>query len=531
MIAPSEQKVVVVKNTTKPGTVATAFDGIRADYEMSRETRFNRRRTGLPNRGGNADYHQRIESDFYNNIEKCRDVDRNDMIVGQVTTRAVENIVQQGFTLDPTTGDQGLDNELFARWQEFADSCDVAGESTWHDFETHACRSMLVDGDCAILGTDSGHLQFIEAHSIQTKTQKQEVVLGVEKDELGRRSAYYVMSDPIEPYKQGTKGDETKIPTFAGDVRQVFHVYSNKRITQTRGTSAYAPIFIPSGMFDDINFANLVRQQIASCFAIFRKKIKSGSTLPTKNQSYGYPTTETTPSGTRYIDQIAPGMEIVGEDGEELQGFSPDIPGDGYFQQARLLLQIIGVNLGVPLCLVLMDGSETNFSGWRGAVDEARKGWRSNQMTLVKRLHKPAYRFKVSQWIDEDPAIASVARLSGVDVFGHIWRTPKWQYIQPEIEVKAAAEEMQSAQASPSDIVGRRGQDWQELADRIVSDWAYAIRAAKKTAAAINGEFNDGAQVHWRELLNITMPQGIQMTMQDPALLAAQKEAANAQPA
>lgn len=505
---------------------------VRADYDMSRETRFNRRRTGLANLGGGPDYHYRTETDYYRDIEKARDADRNDMIIGQTVTRAVNNIIQDGFTLDPVTGDAGLDDELFARWQDFTENCDIAGEATWNDFENQACRSMLVDGDCAVLGTEQGQFQFIEAHSIQTKGKEADTVLGVTRDQYGRRLKYWIMQEPIDAYKQGTKGDAEAVETFNTDgVRQIFHVYNSKRMMMTRGVTALAPIFVPSGMFDDINFAKLVQQQIVSCFAIFRKRQGgNNSNLPQKNVSYGVPSIENTGVGTRYLDGIAPGMEIVGDPGEELQGFSPNVPGEGYFQQAKLLLQIIGVNLGLPLCLVLMDGSETNFSGWRGAVDEARKGFKANQTNLIRRLHKPAYLFKLNQWLAEDPAMREVATLSGISLMAHKWRAPRWQYIEPVADAQGASLRMTTGQAAPSDIAGEQGSDWVERSDRIVGDWGLAIRRAKREAAAINAEFKDDAPVHWRECLNIVLPQGIQMTMQDPQLIAVQKEAAtNAQ--
>src|SRR5690606_32668975 len=164
-----------------PG-IAQALDAYRADYEMSRESRFVRRRTGLAPSGGSADYHYRTETQYYTDIEKARDMDRNDSIVGQTIDRAVANEVQDGFTLDPQTGDPDLDDHLYYKWMEWAenpDLCDVAGEYVWHDYETHASRSQKLDGDCVIYGVDDGRLQFFEAHEIQTRSREEDTFLGV----------------------------------------------------------------------------------------------------------------------------------------------------------------------------------------------------------------------------------------------------------------------------------------------------------------------------------------------------------------
>jgi len=141
---------------------------------------------------------------------------------------------------------------------------------------------------------------------------------------------------------------------------------------------------------------------------------------------YGFSSTESSASGTRQIEGIGPGMEIIGQPGEELQGFSPNVPNSEYFQQVRLMLQVLGVNFGLPLCLVLMDGSETNFSGWRGAVDEARKGFIADQLNLVRRMHKPAYEWWLSRLLDSDRSLRKYKDNPKLKILQHNWNLPTW---------------------------------------------------------------------------------------------------------
>ncbi len=514
------------KRRSNVKSVVSDFSDLRADYSMSRESRFIRRRSGYAPQGSGADYHYRTESLYYQDIEKARDLERNDCVVGQITARAVANIVQDGFTLDPQTGDKALDDELYYRWQEFANdpnNCDVAGEYTFHDYEMHACHAMHRDGDCVVIATDDGQLQFLEAHTIRTISKSENTVLGVEKDEFGKRLKYHIVQE-TNVFGQQKQGDPISVLNSDG-MRQLFHVYNNRRMSMTRGVTAYAPVFEVAGMFEDIQFAKLVQQQIVSCFAIFREKSIQPNNLPPKpGARYGNGDTEITATGsTRIIDNIAPGMEIEGEPGEKLQGFSPQTPNSEYFSHVKLMLQIIGVNLGLPLCLVLMDGSETNFSGWRGAVDEARKGFRQNQRNLVDRLHLPLYRYKVADWIEADSALRAVAKLSGIDLFRHKWNTPRWAYIDPVGDAQGDMLRLQNGLTSPRRLHAERGAEWQEVADEIVTDMSYAIRRAKQAAMAINTDLQDGQTVHWRELISLPMPAGIQMTMQDPQIIEAQK--------
>lgn len=505
------------------GSLVSDFDRLRADYAMSRESRFIRRRTGLAPAGSGADYHYRNEADYYRDIEKSRDLDRNDSVIGQITTRAVDNIVQDGFSLDPQTGDKFLDDELWSRWQDWANDaqqCDIAGEAVFHDFERQSMRGEIRDGDCVVTGIQGGRLQMLEAHTIQTLTKggfNDGIILGVEKGSNGERKRYHVVEEDGN-YGRLIQGDPLDVYDSEG-VRQLFHVYDTRRMSMTRGVTAYAPCFEVAGMFEDINFAKLVQQQVVSCFAIFRKKSPiPGANLPHKGGAqYGNGTTEVTGSGeTRIIDNIGPGMEISGAPGEELQGFSPNTPNAEYFEHVKLMLTIIGVNLGLPLCLVLMDGSETNFSGWRGAVDEARKGFKQKQKNLVNRLHSPLYRWKVHQWMQEDAAMRSVAKMSGINIFGHKWNTPRWGYIDPVGDAQGDQLRLEITQTSRRRLHAEHGDEWEEIADEQIADNAYAIERALARAAAINMQYQD-AGIKWYHLISLPVTSGVPIASPDQA--------------
>ena len=509
-----------------PIGVSAHFDKIRADYDMTKASRFVRRRTGVSPQGSGFDYHFRTENKYYEAIEQARDMDRNDALVGILADRRVDNIVQGGFTLDPKTGDKKLDIDLYERWvaeSDDPDLCDIAGESTWQEMERQCVRSESIDGDIVVVGTEGGQFQLLESHSIQTKSTQENTFLGVTTDVHKKRTHYWVL-DELNQF--GTKGESHPLEVRdSSGMRQLFHVYNPRRVAQTRGVTQLAPIFSYSGMLEDINFAKLVQQQVVSCFAIFRKMAAGSDPLPGVDGLYGNPSTERTSNGTRQIEGVSPGMEIVGQPGEELQGFSPNVPNSEYFQQVRLIMQVIGVNFGLPLCLVLMDGSETNFSGWRGAVDEARKGFIADQQNLVRRLHRPAYRWKVAKWLEDDATLRKAAMK--VDVFAHNWNLPTWSYIEPVADAEGDATQLKYALTSPRRMHAARGKDWEEIAEEISADNIYAIDLATKAAKKFNADNPDQPALSWRDLMPLPMPAGQTIALQDPAVVAAQEDAAS----
>lgn len=514
-----------------PRHVVREFASIRADYEMSRQSRFVRHRVGTAPLGGGEDWNYREETRYYNDIEQARDMDRNDGLVGTLADRRVDNIVQQGFTLDTKTGDKALDQDLWQRWQAFAadpELCDIAGEMTFHEMERHVCRSESIDGDIIGVGTEDGPLQLHEAHAVQTSTRIDSTFLGVTRDRYGKRTQYHVRYD-LNQFAQKSESIPIDVRNSEG-VRQLFHVYNPKRISATRGVTQLAPVFSLSGMLEDINFAKLVQQQAVSCFAVLSEKaVGSNGNLPSidRQTKFGEPSTEQTGSGERKLEGISPGMFYEGREGETLKGFSPNIPNSEYFQQVKLILQIVGVNFGLPLCLVLMDGSETNFSGWRGAVDEARKGFVADQLNLVRRWHTPVYKWWLHREMAMEPILQRAAERQGVDIFGHTWQLPTWSYIEPVADAQGDTAQLRNALTSPRRMHAARGKDWETIAEEIIDDNVFAITRAQAKADEVSQQFPKAPPLSWRDLIPLPMPEGQTLAMQDPNAIAVQEAAVN----
>lgn len=502
-------------------STAQAFADMKADYAAARPSRHRRTRTGIAPSGAGADYHYRSEADYLRLMENARDMDRNDVVVGQAIDRAVTNTIQDGFRLDPDTGDDDLDQDLVERWEawgENPDDCDAAGEHSFKELEYFSLRAAFVDGDMVSIGTQDGQLEMIEAHRIRTpRNTKRNVVHGVLLDASRKRLEYWITKEEVDPFKPVSRvSDITPRPVRdALGGRILFHTYLPKRVSQTRGVTALAPIFDVLDKFEDIQFAKLIQAQIVSCFAIFRQQSGEGGFVPDKSVE-GAVSTQTLGDGaTRTIEGIAPGMDIVGAPGEELKGFSPNVPNPEFFDHVRLMLTLVGINLGLPLILVLMDGSETNFSGWRGAFAQAKLGFQRNQRRLCERFHRPVYLWKLQQWIADDPVLRKRANAIGARITKHTWNKPIWEYIEPVKDVTADLIRVRNGLTSPRRRARERGTEWNQVAREISEDNRTAIVLAKETAADINKQFSDDPNpVHWREVLSLPMADGVKITMQ-----------------
>ncbi|XZE20854.1 phage portal protein [Pirellulaceae bacterium SH449] len=503
--------------------IAENLHEFRSDYDAARESNYVRSRAGLAPLGGGADYHIRSEPTYLKFIERARDLCRNASIVEKSIEKAATNVVGDGFVLRPETGDSEADLYLFEKWKAWSenrDDCDIAGEKSWSEMEELAVISCIRDGDIIGLGTTSGQLQIVESHQVRNPKGKRgekknaKPIIGVEINEYRKPQIYHIRAESVDPYR--TTQQEESRPVRVRDsngVRVLFHFFVRDRSSATRGVTALAPCFQKLAMFDDLDFAKLVQAQALSCIVVQRIKDAARAGMPTRAGSVGLPKTEQQDSTQVSIEQVQPGTSYDNKAGEKLEAFSPDVPNTNYFEHAKMLLTMFFLNIGLPYVMGMMDASETNFSGWRAATDEAKKGFKRIQRQLRDKWHRPIYTWKVHQWIAEDPKVKEIYDRIGDRIFKHTWGMPKWPYIQPVEDATAKILRKQNMLSSPRRIHGEDSEDWEEIVDETVDDVAYAIRAAAIKAKELTEELGLDPPLHWRELLNLPIPDGLQIAV------------------
>lgn len=488
-------------------TTAEAFEGFKADYQAGKRSRYVRERR---NTAGPGDAQYGSEAEFARIREYVRDMDANEPIAGSIAERAVVNQLQGGFRIQPETKDTGLDNELkerFAEWAGDARLCDHSWERTFWQLCHGWMRQTYIDGDICCLLTESGACQTLESDRLRSPGGKRDdIVHGVELTSDRRKVAYWFGADPGKSREaRGVPVRRRAFDDFGDpEVLHIHNPHSRRRFSQTRGVSAFAPAFYRLSIQEDTQFATMLQRQLVSMLVWFVKRTAewTGGTSPLGRQSEG--SAVPGDAGLSTLEATAPGMIARGAKGEELQALNNNMPSPEYRPFMRMILQEIGITIGMPLVLVLMDGSETNFSGYRGAIDQARMGFRFNQKWFADLAVKPIYRWKVRHWLDlplSEGGLGPAAR-KNKSIMRARCTPPNWPYIQPLDDAKATELRMASMQLSPSQFARENGFDWDEHVAETVANWMTAIVACKRAAIRINKQFDDGAPVVWRDLLN-----------------------------
>jgi len=483
--------------------VDSAMDDIMAGYYAAENSYNLPMPRGTQSLGTGADYHYNTETAYFRMVERARHFDRDNMVVGQAVNRLIANIVQDGFTLDVRTPDEGVNAELasaFSEWSTTPEECDFEGEKTFCEMESLTLRHQVVDGDIVPVPTSRGSLQLLENHRMRSPNGRntKDRIHGVEMSN-GKRTGYLLSTRNVGPLETIKSKDLVRVAARnKAGYRNVFHLYMPRRVSQTRGVTCLAPAVVPVTYHDDLQFATMVKAKVASFYALFRQFSEDAE--PPEPRRLGAVTTEAASDGTTVaFQQGRPGAEVIGQKGETLTGFAPNIPNPEFFPHATLILTFIAINLDLPVAVLLLDPSDTNFSGWRGAIDQARLRYRAYQRHHRQTFHTPVYEWKVRNFIARDSMLARAANRLGGEIFRHRWNPPTWPYIEPMKD--AASDDLIATRNLNSQrrIQSERGRDFDEIAMEIPQDRLRIAENSYDLAQAANKK-RPGLEIDWREL-------------------------------
>ena len=179
----------------------------------------------------------------------------------------------------------------------------------------------------------------------------------------------------------------------------------------------------------------------------------------------------------------------------------------------------------------MLDATHTNFSGWRGSVDQARQRWQEIQRWLISSFHTPVYLAKLRQWAADDPVLRRTIEeqdgrrrvgADGIDAFGHVWHVAGWPYIEPTQDAMGDLIQTRNLLTSPRRCAARRGIDYEDLISECIEDRERLIHASQECADRLNGRNASRAgwvPLTWRDIAQPPMPEGVQISVASGAEL------------
>lgn len=398
--------------------------------------------------------------------ERAREMDRNNLFVASIMDRITEAVLGTGLNIQINSGNKRWDDKAEKNFNDFWNKRpEVRGIFEGQEVERLVMRSLEIDGDILIVLTKDGLVQVIEADRIRTPNEHEKnpnIYQGVEVDSVGKPIRFYVM-----PYEDGVGmvRKDNNYNTF--DARYCIFLAKRKRISQTRGVTSLAPCM---DLFEDIDAfmeASIIQQKISAAHVMAIEQKGGASVLDGA-------TTEATDSlGNTYQEEnFRPGQILYLDIGESAKILGPSQTGQQFGPFITQLIRFAGLCFGLPLEVVSLDFSKTNYSSARAAILVSHKAMAQKHKSFVRQFMEPIVRWKTENDIRKGILNAPT---KGYTISA---TPPKMISVDPLKETKADREKINGGLSTLRDIVSSNGQDWTEM----MKQREYEIIEASKVA-------------------------------------------------
>lgn len=449
-----------------------------------RAARVMRAQPGATARGGSADSH--IRTDLSALRAQSQEFDRDNSIYRGVLSRAVDNILGDGFTLQARTDNRRLNEKIEKTlWPRFAASPEVRGLLDWSQLERVVLRSVLVDGDIGAVLTNEGLVQLVESEQITTGwggSRANNTEQGVELDPVGRPVAYHV----AEYDAQGGSVRSTRSRRIPAE--WFIFLASLDRPSQTRGVPPCTACFPMLHRIDDVCNSEAAAWQLLSRMAVAYSVERPADMAMSMTTAREDENTDDAASRYTVLDDA---MLFFGKTGESVKGIDRNLPGANFPASVTMFLRLLGLPLGMPLELILLDWSKTNYSSARAALEQAFRMFKCWQKLLRRCFHAKVYRWLIASWSATGDLSESEA--SREDIFAHEWICPSFPWIDQLKEAQAWGARIDRGLTTYGEAAKSLDRDRGELVEARKIEVLEAIAAADE----INAQ-HPAAKVDWR---------------------------------
>lgn len=394
--------------------------------------------------------------------DRARDLTRNNPYAARALSAWVTNLVGEGITPSANSGVDKLDRQTMQAFADWSAECAADGAFDFFGLQGLIVREMIEGGDVLARRrwrrVEDGfaiplQVQVLEADFLDSsRTGPQQngnmAIEGIEFDLRGQRTAYWLWSQhPGNTFlSYGTHLFSSAVPAS-----EILHLYESQRV-QVRGVPWVTPAIRRHRDLDDYQFAEGIRKKIESSMV--------GVVIGDDEEDGINPADEAT--GARVVDgrgnlleRFAPGMFAYLRGGKDIK-FNQPAAVSGYADYEATALRAIASGWRLPYELITGDLSKVNFSSARLGLMEFRRLVRMLQWQLII----PVALDPLWAWFCEAAYLAGRIPQPYVPVQ---WSPPKFDWINPVDDVRAALIAMRAGLRSPQEILLESGRDPKEL--------------------------------------------------------------------
>lgn len=443
----------------------------KLSYRNARKSRLN----SSVRRGNYSADDNLSETDHDTLRDTSRDLDRNNMFAKAILDRQEEAVIGNGIDFKIQSPNKAWNKraESLLRGWWYA-TPEVRGIFSGPDLERMALRSSHVDGDILFNLLDKrGQIQAIESDRIRDPFRGNDnIVNGVELDRLGRPTKFYVHEHEDRRRNRGKGKDPVVIE--AGNA--VFLALRH-RFSQTRGVPAFTPNM---ELFEDIDAfteASIIQQKISAAHVMFVERnsgIGDLDNVITEEDALG---------NQDQVQTFKPGTVMYGEKGESAKMLGASQTGQQFAPFVTQLQRFAGLDFGLPLEILALDFSKTNYSSARASLLTAHKCFKKKHEFLLRNFLEPIFRWKIAAWQKS----GMLGERSDYDVTAS---PPKMISLDPAKETKADIERLKYGLTSLREVCSINGTSWKDTLQYREDEILEAAKIAKNVVKRTNEQWS-----------------------------------------
>lgn len=368
-------------------------------------------------------------------------------------------------------------------WKEFWKKPEIRGILTGRQVIEMVCREILLAGDTAVIKTNKKLIQLIEAEQIAAK-RKENAPDGIQKDSYGKPLKYYV-----SPYSKTGSVDIRRSVGYK-PVHFLF-ITDPKRPSATRSVPPSQASFSMLHRINDTCDSEAIAMQLLSRIAV--SVTREGGPEEGFNGSSEDETANNTDLALR-LTELGTALIFHGEKGDKIEGVNHNIPGKDFGDTIRMFLRLLGLPLGLPLEVILLDWTESNYSQSRAVLEQAYQMFKGWQELLKSAFLSEVFRWKYKQWV-KDGLIQP--RKDGDD---HEWIMATFPWLDQLKEAKAHAAKIDRSMETHAQACKSLNLDRDVVVATRVKEMVDAIEKAQEI------EKKTGVKVPWQPLCGMEIP-------------------------
>ncbi len=420
-----------------------------------------------------------------------RDLGRNSAIAKQYLNLLTTNVIgPHGYTFQAEVKNNSgalakpINDKIEAAWERWSRCVSLDGQSSLTRLQHVALRAVARDGEVLVRKHRAPDLPFgfalelVDPDLLDEKTNrprgngKNEIRMGVELDDRGRRVAYHIWSRPETSVYSGERSLE-RVPA-----EQVIHLYDQDRVAQTRGVTWFAPVMLPMRMLDGYIEAAVVGARIgASAMGWFTRKegVEAGAL---SGDSRG-----------NFEMDANPGTFNFAPDGYDLSSWAPENPSPDLPAFVKAILRQIAAGLGVSYNALANDLEGVNYSSMRSGLLIERESWRTLQEWWECSFLRPVFEEWMSQaFLTNELVLDTRDPRKFLDAS---FTARGWGWVDPTKEIAATVLAINNNLDTFTDALAEQGVSFEKVLERKKAELElakeYGVDLSPAPAAATKG--------------------------------------------